>query len=157
VDELFLKIDGIPGESSDDKHKDEIQLVAFSWGVDRAREPGRLGAGKSGRPEFRPFSFQMRVNKASPELFLACASGKHLKEALLTVRKAGGKPLEYLKIKFTDVLVTSFEQASGDEAPAETVAFDFGKIDLEHTSQDPRGGAGAVTTAGWDLAKNAKL
>ena len=163
MDDLFLKLDGIPGESRDDKHKDEIDLVAFSWGVEHPDDGGRPGggrpggAGRAGRPDFKPFSFQMRVNKASPALFLACASGKHIKEALLSVRKAGGRPLEYLKIKFTDVLVTSFEQSSGDDTPAETVAFDFGSIDLAYTSQDVSGAGGAVTQASWDLSQNVKF
>lgn len=163
VDDLFLKLDGIPGESRDDKHKDEIDLVAFSWGVDQRGEGGRPGggrpggAGRPGRPDFRAFSFQMRASKASPVLFLACASGKHIKEAMLSVRKAGGRPLEYVKIKFTDVVVTSFEQTSGDEAPAEMVAFDFGGIDFAYTSQDASGGPGPVTQTGWDLSQNVKL
>src|SRR5918912_3232360 len=110
--DYFLKIDGIPGESRDAKHKDEIELVSFSWGVAQAgRASPAAGGGGAGRPQFKDFEFLMRVNKASPQLFLATVSGKHLKEASLSVRRSGKAQLEYLKIKFTDVIVTSYEQA----------------------------------------------
>jgi len=159
VTEFFLKVDGIPGESADAKHKDEIELVRFSWGVEHPGHvggPGGVGGG-TGRPAFRDFSFQMRVNQASPMLFLACASGKHIKEANLSVRSAGRNSMDYLRIRFRDVLITSFEQANGDEAPAEIVAFNFGNIEFTYTAQDARGGAGAITKAGWDLSQNAKI
>lgn len=157
MDDYFLKIDGIPGESQDAKHKQEIELASFSWGVS---EPG-AGAGSAagaaaGKAKFQDFHFVMRVNKASPQLFLATVSGKHIKEASLTVRKAGKQQLEYLKIKFSDVFVTSFEQASGEQ-PQESIAFSFGKVELQYTAQQKKGAAGPPITAGWDLSKNAKL
>jgi len=159
VTDYFLKIDGIAGESTDAKHKDEIELVSFSWGVTqpRAAGGGAGGGGGSGRPQFEDFEFLMRVNKASPQLFLATVSGKHIKEALLSVRRAGKAQLEYLKIKFTDVLVTSFEQAASEEPPEEMVGFNFAKIEVEYTPQQARGGPAAAVKAGWDLAKNTKI
>src|SRR5215469_14676543 len=94
VEDYFLKIDGIPGESQDDKHKDWIPLASFSWGV---TEPGAgRGAGSgAGRAKFSGFEFAMLVNKASPELFLSCVSGKHIKEAMLSVRQPAPQQLEY--------------------------------------------------------------
>jgi type VI secretion system secreted protein Hcp len=152
----IFKIDGISGESRDDKHKDWIQLASFNWGV---TEPGAgTGAGSgAGRAKFRGFEFVMSVNKASPQLFLSCATGKHIKEAMLSVRRPEPRQLEYLKIKFSDVLVTSFEEAPGDEAPQETIGFNFGHIEMAYTPQDASGATGAAVTAGWDLSKNAKI
>jgi type VI secretion system secreted protein Hcp len=156
VADYFLKLDGIQGESSDAKHKDEIELVSFQWGV--AQSAGRPGAGGgAGKAQFKSFEFLMRVNKASPQLFLACVTGKHIKEASLSVRKAGKAQLEYLKIKFTDVLVSSFDEAAGTEPPQETVAFNFGKFQLEYTTQQAAGKPGDSIKAGWDLSKNAKI
>jgi type VI secretion system secreted protein Hcp len=157
AEDLFLKLDGIPGESRDAKHKDEIELVAFSWGVTQSGRPGGGGGGGSGRAQFKDFEFLMRVNKASPQLFLATVTGKHIKQALLSVRRAGKAQLEYLKIKFTDVLVTSFAQAGGQNPPDETVAFNFAKIELEYTQQQPRGGPAPPIRAGWDLSRNTKI
>jgi type VI secretion system secreted protein Hcp len=155
--DIFLKIEGIKGESLDSKHKDEIELVAFSWGLSHVGgAPG--GGGGGGKAQFQDFHFTMRVNKASPQLFLTCASGKHIKEANVSVRRAQPTPIEYLKIKFTDVLVTSFEEAAGGgDAPQEMVAFNFDKIAVEYTPQSPSGVPGAVIKAGWDLSKNLKI
>jgi type VI secretion system secreted protein Hcp len=157
--DLFLKIDGIPGESLDDKHKDEIELVSFGWGVSSPAAEGHAGGGAgAGRPHFQDFHFMTRVSKASPQLFLAVASGKHIKEASLSVRRAGKQQLEYLKIKFSDVLVTSFQEAGADgTAPEETIGFAFSRIQLEYHPQQARGGAGGAITAGWDLSKNIKV
>ena len=158
---LFLKIDGIPGESLDSKHKDEIELVSFGWGVTQAvaETPGAgAGGGAAGRAHFQDFHFTMRVNKASPQLFLACASGKHIKEANLSVRRTQKEQVEYLKIKFTDLLVTSFQEGDTDgEVPQESIAFAFSRVQLEYRPQSARGAAGAALTAGWDLSKNVKL
>jgi type VI secretion system secreted protein Hcp len=158
VEDYFLKIDGIPGESLDDKHKDEIQLVSFSWGASHDAAPHGGGGGGAGRAHFQDFHFTMHVNKASPQLFLATVSGKRLKEASLTVRRAAKVKLEYLKIKFSDVLVTSFEEAAGDgEAPEEMVGFAFGRIELDYKPLQATGALGGSVKAGWDLSKNAKI
>src|SRR3954466_3049656 len=95
--DIFLKLDGIKGESLDDKHKDEIELQSFSFG---ASNFGRVAAGSGGRvgkASLQDFHFVMKSNKASPTLFLSCVSGKHISTAVLTVRKAGGTQVEYLK------------------------------------------------------------
>jgi type VI secretion system secreted protein Hcp len=155
ADNYFLKIDGIPGESQDAKHKGEIELASFSWGL--MHVPGH-GGGGAGRAEFQDFLFTARVNKASPQLFLACASGKHIKEANLSVRRACKLQLEYLKIKFSDVLVTSFQEAAGGgDAPEESVGLAFARIDMEYRPQQSSGALGAAITAGWDLSKHAKV
>ena len=158
MEDYFLKIDGIPGESRDVKHKDEIDLVSFSWGVAQSGGGPGVGVGAgAGRPRFSGFQFVMKLNKASPQLFLACASGKHIKEANLSVRGAGGKAqLEYLKIKFTDVLVSSFEESGGGDRPEESVSFNFGKIEVDYSPQQETGAAGGAISASWDLSANIK-
>jgi type VI secretion system secreted protein Hcp len=159
VEDYFLKIDGIPGESQDSKHKEEIELASFSWGLEHAgvrAAAGGAGA-RAGRAQFEDLHVTMRMNKASPQLFLACATGKHIKEASLSVRRAGKAQLEYLKIKLSEVFVTSYHQAGGEEPPEEMVAFAFGRIDFEYTAQQASGAAGAAVKASWDLSKNAKI
>jgi type VI secretion system secreted protein Hcp len=150
--DYFLKIDGVQGESRDAKHKGEIELVSFGWGVDVPRGGGSGGGGGAGRAQFEPFHFTMLTNKASPQLFLATVSGKHLKEATLSVRRAGKQALEYLKIKFTEVFVTSFHEEAGPEPPTELIAFDFGRIEIEYSA-----GRGGTERAGWDVKKNVKI
>jgi type VI secretion system secreted protein Hcp len=156
--DYFLKLNGIVGESRDDKHKGEIELVSFSWGV--SAEPGPPGGGGgSGKVHFNDFQVMKRVSKASPPLFLACASGQHIKDGTLTVRRSGGKEqLEYLKYKFTDILITGFQESGGGEdLPLDMVSFNFARFEMTYREQGPGGSAGPETKAGWDLKQNKKI
>ena len=87
--DYFLKIEGIPGESQDAKHKDEIQVLSFSFGESQSGTMAFGGGGGAGKVQMQDFHFMMNVNKASPKLFLACACGEHIPSAILTARKAG--------------------------------------------------------------------
>src|SRR5690348_6092500 len=96
--DMFLKLDGIKGESLDSKHKDEIQIESFSWGLAQTGTMSAGMGGGAGKVNVHDISVTKYVDKSSPELMLACCNGKHIPSGLLTVRKAGEKPLEYLKI-----------------------------------------------------------
>src|SRR5687768_11570509 len=111
--DYFLKIDTIPGESGDAKHKDEIQVLSFGFGESQSGTMAFGGGGGAGKVQMQDFHFLMNVNKASPKLFLACATGQHLKNAVLTARKAGKNQEDYLKVSLNDVLISSF-QTNGD-------------------------------------------
>jgi len=113
--DYFLKIDGISGESTDDKHKGEIEVASFSWGVRQttARATGGAGAGKA---TFQDFQFTKVSDKASPALFQKCATGEHIKQAVLTARKAGETQQEFLKVTLSDLLVSSY-QSGGTATP----------------------------------------
>jgi type VI secretion system secreted protein Hcp len=154
ADDYFLRIDGIQGESPDPKHKDDIEVVSFGWELTNASNPVGGGGGGAARPQFKDFSFTMLINKASPHLFIACASGKHFTSASLTIRRAAKGELEYLTIRFDDVIVTSFAEVGGGEAPEEAVSLGFRRIELEYRQQTPQGTLGAPVKAGWDLSKN---
>lgn len=157
--DFFLKIDGIKGESKDDKHKDEIDLESWSWGEVNHGSHGAGGGGGAGKVSMQDFQFNMKMNKASPELMLACATGKHIKEATLTCRKAGGGQQEYLKIKFSDLLVSSYQTGGngGDVIPTERVNLNFGKIEYEYKPQKADGSLDAAVKAGYDLSLNKKV
>src|SRR5271165_6880604 len=105
--DYFLKIDGIEGESMDAKHKNEIQLQSWSFGESQQGAFVQGGGGGAGKVTMQDFHFTMQTNKASPKLFLSCANGEHIKSALLTCRKAGKEQQEFLKVTFTNLLVSS--------------------------------------------------
>ena len=148
--DYFLKIDGIEGESLDSKHKGEIQLESFSWG--EANQGGGRGGGKV---QMQDLSFVMKINKASPQLLLACASGKHLKQAVLTARKAGKTQQEFLVYKFTDVIVSSYQTGGSDDVlPIDQISFNFSRIDVEYRAAKADGSLAAPVKAGWDLKTN---
>lgn len=152
--DIFLKLDGIEGESADKKHKNEIDVLSYSWGLSQQGTSGAGGGGGAGKVSFHELQFVARTQKSSPKLFLTCASGKHVKTGVLTVRRAGAKQFEFLKLTLTDVLVRSFEQiAHADEAdgPLEEVGLSFAKFRIEYTQQSASGAAGGVTSAEWDL------
>jgi type VI secretion system secreted protein Hcp len=155
--DLFLKMDGIPGESADLKHKGEIDLQSFSWGAASQAGSAHGSGGGAGKVAMQDFHFVTRVNKASPLLFLACATGKHIKDAILTARKAGKGQQEFLVFKFTDLLISSYQiggTEAGGEIPMDQVSFNFARIDFEYRTQKADGSLSSPVKAGWDVKKN---
>jgi type VI secretion system secreted protein Hcp len=157
--DYFLKIDGIEGESRDAMHKGEIDLESWSWGEAHAHPPGGGVGSGAGKVTMSDFSFTMKLSKASPNLFLSCAEGSHIKAAWLTARRAAGKATDYfLKWTFSDLLVSSYHTgAAAGEAPVDQVSFDFAKIEVEYKEQKPDGSFGVGFKAGWDLKTNKKV
>ena len=138
--DYFLKIDGIQGESRDDRHKDEIDIESFSWGETQSGTFAVGGGGGSGKVSMQDFHFTMGVNKASPALFLACAQGDHIKNAILTCRKAGKKQQEFMKVTMSDCLVSSFQiGGAGGVVPTDQISLNFAKIEVEYQEQDATG------------------
>ena len=93
--DYFLEIDGIKGESKDDKHKGQIDIDSFSWGLSQSGLTRGGGGGGAGKATFQDIHFTKSVDSSSPVLFLSCASGKHIQKATLYGRKQGEDPLEY--------------------------------------------------------------
>ena len=156
--DIFIKIGDLKGESIDDKHKDEIQVLAWSWGMSQSGTTHTGTGGGSGKVSVQDLSFTHYIDKVSPNLMLACCNGKHFGEALLTVRKAGEKPLEYLKITLTDLIVTSCTTggSGGEDRLTENVSLNFAKFKVEYTPQKKDGTGDAPVTIGWDIAGNVK-
>jgi type VI secretion system secreted protein Hcp len=151
--DAFLKIDGIKGESMDATHKDEIQLESFSWGASNIGSHSSGGGGGAGKVVFQDFHFVMNSNRASPNLMGACATGKHIPSALLTLRKAGGKQQEFVKVKFTDLLISTYQSGgnAGGSIPVDQISFNFTKIEFDYCAQKPDGSLDAPVKAGYDL------
>ena len=151
--DYFLKIDGIPGESQDAKHKDEIQLMSWSWGESQSGTFAFGGGGGAGKVNMQDFTFVMSVNKASPKLLLACANGEHIKNAIVTARKAGKDQQEYLKITFTDLLISSFHTGGSGDLPTDSISFNYGKIEYEYKEQNLDGTLKGPVKVYYDLKK----
>ena len=130
--DIFAKIDGIQGESRDSKHQDEIEVLSWSWGVSQTGSIAFGGGGGEGKASFHDFTFTHHIDKASPVLLKACATGEHIKEATITVRKAGKGRQEFLVIKMNDVIITSVSQSAEETATAESVALQCASVDLEY-------------------------
>jgi type VI secretion system secreted protein Hcp len=145
----FLKIDGIDGESVDAKHKNEIDIESWSWGATNTRTLAAGGGGGAGKVSMQDFSFVTRTNRASPKLMLACATGQHIKKAVLTVRKAGGEQQEYYRVTLTDLLVSGFSTggAEANVVPTDQFSLNFSKIEVEYRAQEPDGKLAAPVNA----------
>jgi type VI secretion system secreted protein Hcp len=153
--DIFAKIGDIKGESADSKHKDEIEVLSFSWGVANAGVAAPVGGGGGGKPVFQDLVIAHKIDKASPRLMQACATGMHLKEATITHRKSGKGQQEYLIVKMNDVIITAVTHAgTGGEAASETISLAFAKVDLEYKPQKADGSLDAGIHFKYDLKAN---
>jgi type VI secretion system secreted protein Hcp len=154
----YLKLDGISGESTSNAHKGEIDIDSWSWGVSHSGSPSGGGGGGAGKASFQDFHFVSRISKASPALFLACASGSHIKEALLSGVRGAGKGTDFLKYKLRDVMVTSVVQGdTEDTTPTEQFSLNYSKVEISYAQQSTSGKVQPPVTAGWDVKTNKKL
>ena len=157
--DMFLSLDGIKGESKDHKHKDTIDVLAWSWGISNAGTFGQGSGGGSGKANFQDISFTKYIDKATASLMFACSSGKHIKKGFLTVRKAGEKPLEYIKLELENILVSSISTggSGGEERLTENVTLNFGIVKLAYKTQDDTGKQADGGDYAWNITENTKL
>src|SRR4051812_28826321 len=150
--DIFAKLGDIKGESLDDKHKDEIEVLSWSWGVANAVTAAAGAGAGEGKATFHDLSFTHKIDKASPVLMQACATGVHLKEATITHRKAGKGQQEFLVIKMNDVIVTSVTHGgSGSDGASENISIAFGKVNVEYKPQKADGSLDAGIHFKYDL------
>ena len=157
--DMFMKIKDIKGESRDKTHSDEIDVLAWSWGMSQSGSAQIGGGAGSGKVNVQDLSFTKYIDGASADLMLACCNGKHFDEALLTVRKAGENPVEYIKIKMEQVLISSVSTggSGGEDRLTEHVTLNFGKVAVDYTGQDDKGKAKSPPASmTWDIQANTK-
>ena len=154
--DMFLKLDGIDGEAPDSVHKKEIDVLAWSWGASQSGTTHMGAGGGGGKANIQDLSFTHYVDSASHNLMQRVFDGKHIKEAKLVVRKAGGTPLEYITIEMKDVMVTSVSTggSGGEDRLTENVTLNFAIVDFIYKPQNEDGTAAADKKAGWDIAEN---
>ncbi len=131
--DYFLKIEGIDGESRDDKHKGEIDVESFSWGLTQLGTLAFGGGGGAGKVNMQDFHFTMPINKSSPKLFLACASGQHIKQATFIGETSDfeGGSQQFVKYTFTDILVSSYQEAGAANGVTDASALNFADVKVE--------------------------
>ena len=157
--DIILEIDGIKGESVIDGHADQVDVLAWSWGAhNQGAAHVSTGAG-AGKVNVQDMSITKYIDKASSDIWLAVCNGKHITKLTLYVRKAGEKPLEYIKIVMNDALFTSYSTggAGGEERVTESITLNFASFTFEYKTQDKTGKEGKGGNMGWDIAKNVKL
>ena len=154
--DIFLKLDGVTGESRDSKHEKEIDVLSWSWGMTQSGT-AHLGSGAgSGKVAVQDLHITKFIDKASPILTKFCCNGKHIAKGSLVVRKAGEHPLEYLKIDLEEVLITSYTTggSGAEDRLTENISLNFAKFTATYTPQSETGSAEGKVEAKWHIAKN---
>jgi type VI secretion system secreted protein Hcp len=157
--DFFLELPDVEGESTDKKHGKKIELDSFSVSCAQSGTQSHGSGGGAGKVRFQDLHITKKVDKASPKLLLACASGKHFPKATLYCRKAGGEQEEFLIWHFKDVIVSSYQTGGhghSEVLPVDQFSLNFGQIVMEYKTQDEKGKTGPGAKAGWDLKQNAK-
>ena len=155
--DMTAKIGNIAGESVITGHAGEIDVLSFSFGGSQSGTMHSSTGGGAGKASVQDLNVTKWVDLATPDLMLACFNGTHIPEAVLTIRKAGEKPLEYLKITMTNCLISSVSTggSGGEDRLTENVAINFAKVKLDYDQQIAAGGKGAHGSMEFDIAKNA--
>jgi len=155
--DMFLKLDGIKGEAQDSKHKGEIDITSWSWGLSQTGAFGTGGGGGTAKVSVHDASITKYVDTATCDLLLDCSNGKHIATGNVTFRKAGENPLEYMKIKLTDIIVSSVQHSGAGELTSESVSLNFAKFEIEYYQQNEDGSGTKAGNMGWDVKGNTKL
>lgn len=155
--DMFIKVGDIAGESVDSKHSGTIDVLSWSWGMTQSGTTHQGGGGGAGKVKVEDLTFTKYIDKSSTNLMLACCDGTHFPQALLTVRKAGKTPLEYVKITMKEVIVSSVSTggSGGQDRLTENVTLNFAEFKVEYTPQKPDGTGDATVEAAWNIAGNA--
>lgn len=159
--DTFVKIDGVPGESTDDKHKDWIEVLSFNHGITQpvSATASSAGGASAERCDHQDFSIVKYLDKASPKLYEFCSTGKHIKDVTIEMCRAGGDKMKYLEVKMDEVIISHVapggSSGGNDGFPTESVSFNYGKIKWTYTQQKRADGSGGGNvTGGWDLTAN---
>jgi type VI secretion system secreted protein Hcp len=154
--DAFLKITGAgyEGESHDSKHKNEIEVLSWSWGVAQTGTAAMGGGHGAGKANFQDLHFTHNVDKSSTKLMNACATGEHIKDATLVLRKAGKEQQEYLVVKMSDILISSVSTSMGGETPMQSVSLNYAKIEFDYKAQKADGTLDAPKHFGYNLKEN---
>jgi type VI secretion system secreted protein Hcp len=159
--DTYLKIDGVPGESTDDKHKDWIEILSYSHGLSQpsSATSSSVGGATTERVNHQDFSVVKLLDKSSPKLYELCCTGKHIPKVSIEMCRAGGDKLKYMEVVMEQVIISAVNPtgaSQGNDAfPSEAVSFNYGKIKWTYTQQKRADGSGGGNvTGGWDLTAN---
>jgi type VI secretion system secreted protein Hcp len=157
--DIFLKLsNNIKGESQDSTHMDEIDVLAWNWGLSQSGTTHVGSGGGGGKVNVQDISLTKYVDLASNDLIKRCTTGEHIESGELVVRKSGGSaPVEYFRMKMENIMISSYSTGGskdGLDRIQENLTLNFRKFEVAYTLQEASGAAGAESLAGWDIAKN---
>jgi type VI secretion system secreted protein Hcp len=158
--DMFLKLEGksgaIEGESADDSHANEIEVLSWTWGMTQ-HGSGHSGQGSgAGKVNVGDIQITKYIDKSTPTIMKMCCKGDHIPTATLVVRKAGTNPVEYVKLVMKNCLVSGLTSGGtgGSDRLTENLSLNFSEFHYEYTPQDADQAGGASIPMGWNIAKN---
>jgi type VI secretion system secreted protein Hcp len=154
--DMFLKLEGIEGESADDKKQKQIEIDSFSLGGSNSGSLATATGAGTSKVALQDIHFTKTIDKSSPNLFGNLTDGKHVDKATLTVRKAGGDPKDYFTITLTPCFVSSYNISghSGGGMPQESFSLNYDKIEFEYKTQNDKGDLGPLVKRTYETSKN---
>jgi type VI secretion system secreted protein Hcp len=154
--DMFLKLGDIKGDSADNSHAAEIDVLAWSWGMSQSASTHHGSGGGSGKAHVQDLSVTKRIDKSSPNLIKFCCTGKHFPDAVLTCRKAGDNPVEYMVIKMKDIVISSVHTggSGGGDVLTENISLNFSHFEVTFTEQEKKGTPAKSIVGGFNIAAN---
>ncbi len=146
--DYYLKLDQIQGEAADSNHKDEVQIMSWSWGASQVSSVAGTGGSGAGKVDCSDFSIMAYFDKSTPKFFKSIAAGTHIKTATMTAIKSGADNKPYLKVDFQEMFVTSLQISGSSEIPTVSVSFSYNQIKIDYSTQNEQGNltsTGAIT------------
>ena len=152
--DYFLKLDGIQGESQDDKHKNEIQVLSWSWGASNVSSVSGTGGSGAGKVDMSDVSMMLNFDKSTPKFFKSVCAGSHISTGTLSAIKAGtdGKP--YLKVDFKEIFITGLQMSAAGEVPAVSLSFSYDEIKIDYSAQDEKGNVASTGPVSFNTKAN---
>jgi type VI secretion system secreted protein Hcp len=152
--DYFLKLDGIQGESLDATHKDEIQIMSWSWGGSQISSVSGTGGSGAGKVNLADLQIMTYFDKATPKLFKSLCAGAHIKTGVLTAIKSGAEGKPYLKVDLTELFVSTLQISGADEVPTVSLSFSYNTIKIDYSMQNEQGNLTSTGPISYDLKQN---
>jgi type VI secretion system secreted protein Hcp len=152
--DYFLKLDGIEGESLDEKHKNEIQIMSWSWGASNVSSVSGTGGSGAGKVSLSDFNIMTNFDKATPKFFKSVCAGTHIKTGTMSAIKAGADGKPYLKVDFKELFVTGLQISGSSEIPTVSLSFSYNEIKIDYSTQNEQGNLTSIGPVGYDLKGN---
>ncbi|HTW79794.1 MAG TPA: type VI secretion system tube protein Hcp [Terracidiphilus sp.] len=152
--DYFLKLDGIQGESQDEKHKNEIQVLSWSWGAANVSSVSGTGGSGAGKVDMSDVSMMLNFDKSTPKFFKSICAGTHIASGELSAIKAGGNGKAYLKVDFKEIFVTGLQMSAAGEVPAVSLSFTYDEIKIDYSAQDEKGNLASVGPVTMNTKQN---
>lgn len=152
--DYYLKLDGIQGESKDEKHKNEIQILSWSWGASQVSSVSGTGGSGAGKADLSDFTIMTNFDKATPKFFKSITQGAHIKTGTMFATKSGANGKPYLKVDFKELFVSNLQISASSEIPTVSVSFTYNDIKIDYSTQDEKGVLTSTGAIAYNLKEN---